>query len=158
MLLLTSIASVLASVGIHFEFILIASAVSRWLSHSRLRVAIAVLVVLVAHLVEIAVFAAGWALLIATGDAQLAEPLPLTIATSDAQLLEVSRPFTDILYFSGTVYTSLGFGDIVPIGLCRLYAVLESVTGLVLIAWTASYTFGQMARNWRWFDAPRDRR
>ncbi len=36
------------------------------------------------------------------------------------------------------VYTSLGFGDIVPLSNGRLLVVVETLTGLVLIAWTAT--------------------
>ena len=38
----------------------------------------------------------------------------------------------------------LGFGDIVPVRGGRFLVVLEAVTGLVLIAWTASFTLYQM--------------
>ena len=55
----------------------------------------------------------------------------------------------DVFYFSGAVYTSLGFGDIVPLRGGQVLAVSEAVTGLVLIAWTASYTFFEMQTNWR---------
>ena len=57
--------------------------------------------------------------------------------------------FIDALYFSGSVYTSLGFGDIVPANGGQVLAVSEAVTGLVLIAWTASYTFFHMQSHWR---------
>ena len=130
MLVFISIAAVLATVGIHFETIALAQR-ARWPGVPRFRLALAVLVIVAGHLIEILVFAGGWALLIWSGDAQL--------SIADPQ-------FTDLLYFSGSVYTSLGFGDILPVGICRLYSVVEAVNGLVLIAWTASYTFLQMQK------------
>lgn len=134
MLSLISIAAVLAAVGVHYEAIALATFAGRPFHQShRMRVAVAVLVIVVAHLVEVMVFAAGWAVLLVAGT-ELSIPSP---------------NFADLVYFSGSVYTSLGFGDIVPTGLSRLYAVVEAVTGLVLIAWTASYTFLQMQTNWR---------
>jgi hypothetical protein len=57
-------------------------------------------------------------------------------------------PAVDAVYFSGAVYTSLGFGDIVPTGPGRMLAVSESVVGLVLIAWTASFTYFLMQKYW----------
>lgn len=57
--------------------------------------------------------------------------------------------FNDCLYFSFSTYTSLGIGDIEPIGLLRFLAGLEAITGLVLISWTASFIFWQMQRSWQ---------
>lgn len=52
------------------------------------------------------------------------------------------------VYFSFTTYTSLGYGDIVPVGPARFIAGLESLMGLVLIAWTASFTYFEMTLYW----------
>ena len=54
----------------------------------------------------------------------------------------------DCCYFSFTTYTSLGFGDIEPIGEIRFLAGLEALTGLVLISWTASFMFIEMSKFW----------
>ncbi|TWT51880.1 Ion channel [Thalassoglobus neptunius] len=50
----------------------------------------------------------------------------------------------DYWYFSFQVYTSLGFGDLIPVGNLRMMTVLETLIGLVLIAWTASFLFVEM--------------
>jgi Ion channel len=55
----------------------------------------------------------------------------------------------DYFYFSAVTYTSLGFGDVVPAGPLRLLSAIEALTGLVLIAWTASFAFLLMQRLWR---------
>lgn len=52
------------------------------------------------------------------------------------------------LYFSAKTYTSLGFGDITPVGSIRLLAGAEALNGLLLIGWTASYTYIAMERFW----------
>ena len=63
--------------------------------------------------------------------------------------LNIANPtMLDAVYFSGSVYTSLGFGDVVPARGGQLLVVLEVVTGLVLIAWTASFTLFQMREHW----------
>jgi hypothetical protein len=54
----------------------------------------------------------------------------------------------DCVYFSFTTYTTLGFGDIQPIGDLRYLTGLESLTGLVLITWTASFLYLEMTRYW----------
>jgi len=45
----------------------------------------------------------------------------------------------DSIYFSYTSYTTLGLGDILPVGYMRQIVGLESLVGLLLIAWTASF-------------------
>ncbi|MDB5902818.1 MAG: hypothetical protein JWM26_1696 [Betaproteobacteria bacterium] len=52
------------------------------------------------------------------------------------------------LYFSAETYTSLGYGDIVPAGDLRLLAGMEALNGLLLIGWSASYTYIAMERFW----------
>ena len=54
----------------------------------------------------------------------------------------------DYWYFSFVAYTSLGFGDITPRGSLRFMTAMETLTGLVLIAWTASFIYLEMQTNW----------
>ena len=127
--------AVLASVGIHYEFLQLASVLARAKSGPRRpRVAMAIVLAVVAHLVEVGIFTLGWAWCLSRGTAELNVP------TTD---------LVEMYYFSGSVYTSLGFGDIVPLSNGRVLTVVETVTGLVLIAWTASFTYLEMQENWR---------
>jgi hypothetical protein len=50
---------------------------------------------------------------------------------------------------SAESYTSLGFGDVAPMGPVRLIAGVEALNGLLLIGWTASFTYLEMERYWR---------
>jgi hypothetical protein len=59
-----------------------------------------------------------------------------------------SLPFARCVYFSAETYTSLGYGDVVPHGDLRLLAGMEALNGLLLIGWTASYTYISMERFW----------
>jgi len=59
------------------------------------------------------------------------------------------------LYFSAETYTSLGYGDVVPGGDLRMLAGMEALNGLLLIGWSASYTYIAMARFWS-HDFPRN--
>lgn len=54
----------------------------------------------------------------------------------------------DYLYFSTSTYTSLGYGDIYPLGGLRLMAGIEAITGLMMIAWSASFTYLAMEKFW----------
>lgn len=54
----------------------------------------------------------------------------------------------EYLYFSISTYTSLGMGDLAPVGHLRLLAGLEAVIGLVLIGWSASFLFAEHRALW----------
>jgi hypothetical protein len=86
------------------------------------------------HLAQIAIFAAAYYLLhaIALGN--------LHGAQRDTAM--------GFLYFSAETYTSLGFGDVYPVGEMRLVAGIEALTGLLMISWTASFTYLEMCRHW----------
>jgi hypothetical protein len=57
--------------------------------------------------------------------------------------------FTNFWHFSIETYTSLGMGDIYPLGPLRMLAGIEALTGLLMISWTASFTYLEMARYWK---------
>lgn len=57
--------------------------------------------------------------------------------------------FTNFVYFSAETYSSLGLGDIFPMGSLRLVTGIETLTGLLMISWTASFTYLEMQRYWR---------
>jgi hypothetical protein len=54
----------------------------------------------------------------------------------------------DAIYFSAATYSTVGFGDLSPVGALRLLAGLEAVAGLLLITWSASFTYLEMSRLW----------
>lgn len=56
--------------------------------------------------------------------------------------------FIDHFYFSIASYTTLGLGDIVPHGAIRMITGVEALVGLVLVAWSASFTYLMMERLW----------
>ncbi len=61
----------------------------------------------------------------------------------------------DAIYLSATTYTTLGFGDLAPVGAIRFVSGMESLAGLLLITWSASFTYLEMSRLWT---VPRDSR
>lgn len=135
MLILAGIVLPLLCVGLHSELLVLVSALVDSVAAGRMRLSVALAVILatIAHILEVLVFAAGWYILIEMGTVTLSIPAP-TIG--------------DIVYFSGSVYTSLGLGDIIPVGNGRYLVVLEVVTGLVLITWTATFSLYQMREHW----------
>lgn len=135
---LTAVAIVLV-VAIHYETLrLVWRLVHRMSRSLRLRMGLALLGALAGHILENSVFAVAYYIIIEVlGSGQL-------VGTDGVPAYEIS----DYSYFSFVVYTSLGFGDLVPKGDVRLLASGEVLAGLVLIAWTASFLFLLMQRYW----------
>lgn len=55
----------------------------------------------------------------------------------------------DSVYLSATSYTTVGFGDLAPLGPLRFLVGTESLAGLLLIGWSASFTYIEMEAFWR---------
>jgi len=66
--------------------------------------------------------------------------------------------FEDSLYFSAVTYTSLGLGDYYPTRALRLIAGVEALNGLVMIGWSASFTYITMEKYWPLHREPRGTR
>ena len=67
---------------------------------------------------------------------------------SDVEVVDVGTlagtPGSDLIYFfyfSMETFTTLGFGDIYPTGALRLLASVESLNGIILIAWSGTFTY-----------------
>jgi len=82
---------------------------------------------------EIYIFAMGYYGLIQVGD-------------YGALVGDFTQGFQDCAYYSFVTYTTLGFGDLVPTGPIRFLTGIEALSGLVLIAWTASFLYLQMQK------------
>ncbi len=126
------------------------------------RMVIVVLGVIVAHTVEIATYAAGYLvadLIEGTGDfVGLHDSLISATTLSAVPQTGLSLTFYDYFYFSAETFSSLGLGDIYPIGGLRMIASFEVLSGLILIGWSASFTYIAMRKFWelhmkrgRWF-------
>ena len=128
---------VVSVVSIHYEALLRASRLAeRMTIPPRRRIVVVIAAAFLAHLVEIALFAAGYAL------------MDLHPGLGEIGGVLEGGPL-DYLYFSISMYTTLGVGDLVATGLMRLPAGVESLTGLVLVTWTASFSYLAMERFWR---------
>lgn len=135
--ILINMAIVSAAVIIHYEMLrLLSLNITKMTIKHRLRVLSGIFGALVAHIFEIWLFAFGYFLM------SKVQGLGTLQGNYDGSLI-------DSVYFSITTYTSLGFGDVVPLGHIRFLAGLEALTGLVLITWTASFMFIEMQKFWR---------
>jgi hypothetical protein len=125
-----------ATTVLHYEVLRMLSA---WLPtlrvEPRLQLVFVILGAFVAHFAEILLYgAAYWLLASGFHVGGMGPPGPL--------------PFTRCLYFSAETFTTLGYGDVLPHGDLRLLAGLEALNGMLLMGWTASYTYLSMERLW----------
>jgi Ion channel len=134
--LAATIALVVVVVLVHYETLLHASRLAeRMTIPPRRRILVLIGAAFLAHLVEIALFAGGyWLMHLHPGLGAIGG--------------ELEGGPLDFVYFSLTMYTTLGVGDVAPNGLMRLPAGVESLVGLVLITWTASFSYLAMERFW----------
>lgn len=129
---LIGLSLVVAAVLIHHEALrlLVVTILPRVRYSPRWQGCIIVLVMMLAHIAEVQLFAAGMYL--------ASDVLDLGHVVGD------NASLTTWSYFSLSCYTSLGIGDIVPHGHVRLLAGIEALVGLVLIGWTASFLLVEM--------------
>ena len=53
----------------------------------------------------------------------------------------VARPGTDVIYFAFVNYTTLGYGDIIPVERWRLLGPMAAMNGILLFGWSTAVIF-----------------
>ena len=135
---LICVALILVCTLIHYEAL---SAMKAYLDRTtviprRAKILVVILSAMGSHLLQILVFATAYNL--------LRDKFGLGSFGGNFQ-----DSFSSFLYFSTETYTSLGFGDIFPLGTLRMLTGIEALIGLVMIGWTASFTYLEMAKFWK---------
>lgn len=132
-----SFCMVLAVVTVHHEALVFIGKVllPRFKQPRRWHVSFTVLIFLCAHIIEILVCAL--ALYLSAEKLQIGQLMGSEI-----------NNFATYLYYSFASYTSLGIGDIFPIGYLRLITGIEALIGLMMIGWTASFLLLEMRSFW----------
>ena len=107
----------------------------KWSIRERAKLLAAIFGAVVAHGLEIALYGAGFYALASHADVGgFVRPAVVSLI--------------NCLYFSAETYSSLGFGDLAPVGPIRLLAGVEALNGLLLIGWSASFLYICMERFW----------
>ncbi len=131
-----SVALVIVTILILYETLrLISNHIAELPVPPRARIIAVVLAVFVGHTLAVWIYALAYWVLAVRLDVGGFAGLPV-------------ENFQDCLYFSAVTYTSLGFGDQVPVSHVRLIAGVEALNGLLLIGWSASFTYLCMERYW----------
>src|SRR5690349_3869282 len=97
------------------------SAAARWLSRPTLRLATVMIgtvaVLMAAHLCEIVIWSLAYA------------------------VVDAAAEGTDRLYFAFVNFTTLGYGDIVPVPRWRLVGPMTAMNGVLLFGWSTAVIF-----------------
>ena len=126
------------TVGLHYEVLqFLSNQVGKW-SHirPRIRVLVLIIILLLLHIVEIWLFGAG---LYTT---KYFSSLGGITGIDNYDLL-------DAVYLSATTYTTVGYGDLIPHGPIRFLIGTEALVGLMMITWSASFTYLEMQNYWK---------
>ena len=134
--IITSIILVGMTLMIHYEILRLASSLLPNLPIPvRMRVIFVVFAAFLAHTLEVWLYAAAFYIYIDV----------LQLGGFGGEMMGDWR---DYVYFSAVTYTSLGLGDVFPLGGVRLLTGVEALNGLVMIGWSASFTYLTMEKFW----------
>lgn len=136
-----AIVMIVSTTLVHFEILQIFERIvpKTSLAHGRISVVFVVLVIFLAHIIAIWLYALCFYLMVQLGLGGL----------EGSGGLSVQGNSLEYLYYSITSYTSLGLGDMFPTGDLRFLTGVEALNGLVLITWSASYTYLYMTKFWK---------
>ena len=107
----------------------------------RSRIIFGIFAVFTAHTVEVYLYTIGYWLLVTF------DPIGTGAMVGHVDG-RPSQEFADLIYFSTITFTTIGFGDMVPHGAVRLVSGVQGLNGLLLIGWSASFTYLCMERLW----------
>ena len=137
-IVITTIVVISLIIGLHYEVLRNCIRLLPAVAHRRRqRVIFLILVIMLTHAAEIWLFGIAYMILLRW---DTFGSIAGTVAIVD---------LTDYVYYSAMVYTTVGFGDLFPSGPIRFMSGMEALTGLVMITWSASFTFLEMQRDWR---------
>ncbi len=113
---------------VHFEALVLVESLATRIKSARVALLFTWSGLLVAHVFEIWMYAVAYYLcdIFALGEVNGASSL------------------FDYAYYSAVVYTTLGFGDLVPSEGVRMLTGSEALVGLSLIAWSATVTYSRV--------------
>ncbi len=134
---LATFAAVITAVLVHYEgLVLLSGRLALRRRQRRRKVVAGIAGILLLHIVEIWIFGvASWLLLLWPDCGHIVGYAPLHLL--------------DAIYFSAITFSTVGFGDLAPVGPLRFLIGMESLAGFVLITWSASFTYLEMEHFWR---------
>ena len=126
--MLLALGMALVCIFLHFEAVLLIEKVAVRMRSVRMSLLATWTGLLFAHVVEIWLYALVY----------------FACAQAGVGQLHGVTSFIDYGYYSAVVYTTLGFGDVVPDPGLHMLTGSEALVGLSLIAWSATITYGRV--------------
>ena len=131
---------VIITVSIHYEtMMLVSDRVMPWAQkhfHNRRVIAVAITGLLLGHIAEIWVYA-------------LATMVAMHFPVMGSVQGDFNNSWSDFLYLSSVNYSSLGNAAIRLTGPVRAIVCSETLIGMMMIAWSSSFTYLKMEQIWR---------
>jgi hypothetical protein len=131
---------VLLTVLIHYEAMLaVSDRIVPWAQHhyrGRRVVAFSIAALMLGHIIEIWLWA-------------IAAMVLLHFPDFGAYSGNFDHTLNSFLYISTVDYTSLGDNNIRPIGAIRALAATETLIGMLMLGWSASFTYLKMEQIWK---------
>ncbi len=142
---------------VHYEMLRLVAVVVPRLTFLKPRARIVAVVsgAFLAHTIEVWLFALGYWLLLLLPTVAAFSIVDLGLANRFVGMDAPQGELENYLYFSVVTFTSLGLGDVIPHGAARMLAGVEAIVGLLLIGWSASFTFLEMKDLWELHGNPR---
>lgn len=119
---------VLITTSFHYEALRWLAARARKRRANRRSVPATLFLLVLAHIVEIGAYAVAY----------WVAAVPLHIGSFGGREALHSL---DYFYYAAETYSSLGYGDIFPVGEMRLIASIGPLNGILLLAWSGSFLF-----------------
>ena len=73
------------------------------------------------------------------------ELAPTLLAHAD-KVIEITMLFADLVYFALVNYTTLGYGDVIPMARWRLLGPMTAMNGVLLFGWSTAVIFQVLRR------------
>ncbi len=128
MTIMLSLAMVFVCFFVHYEALRLLTRATAHAPSARLVLALAMAGLVAVHIAEIALFGAAF----------FASVKVLHIGS----FVETrSMALVDYFYYAAETYSSLGYGDIYPLGDVRLLASITPVVGILLLGWSGAFLF-----------------
>jgi len=136
LVVLATAVAVCLCVLLHYECLSwLSRSLTRFERRRRRRVLFGIFGLLCVHIAEIWLFGLVYAM--------------LSIWPACGEVQGASAGLLDHVYVSAMTFTTVGASDMAMKGPLRFLAGMEALTGLVLITWSASFTYLEMERFWR---------
>ncbi|MEJ0035695.1 MAG: potassium channel family protein [Gammaproteobacteria bacterium] len=124
-----SLVMLVTTAALHYEALHFLARVSNGHRISRRWIVVILASLVTVHLAEVALYAGAYA-------------VGTNVLSLGGLRGSSDRAALDFFYFAAETYSTLGYGDLVPVGALRLIASVESLNGLLLLSWSGAFLFG----------------